>query len=112
MIAQTIRKLRLERSYTQEYVALELGISQNAYCKIENGQVQLTVERLEKIAVILDVPMATLFADLPAFNERLTPELQQEEQKAIIQLLQGELQAKQKVLDDLLDIIKEMQGRN
>jgi transcriptional regulator with XRE-family HTH domain len=109
MIAQTIRKLRLERSFTQEYVALELGISQNAYCKIENGQVQLTVERLEKIAVILDVPMATLFAGMPAFNDHLT---QEEQRQAIIHLLQGELQAKQKVVDELLDIIKEMQGRN
>ncbi len=106
MIAHTIRKLRLERSLTQEYVALELGISQNAYCKIENGQVPLTVDRLEKIALILDTPPAVLLAGIS-----LQEAAQQDEMKAVILLLQGELRAKQKMVDDLLGIIKTMQER-
>jgi len=107
MISDTIRKLRMERSFTQEYVALELGISQNAYCKIENGQVQLTIDRLQKIAAILDTPLALLFNYQTEQESRdsALPFCQD-----VIVLLQGELQAKQKVVDDLLGIIKVMQG--
>jgi len=107
MIADTIRKLRLERSFTQEYVALELGISQNAYCKIENGQVQLTIARLEKIAAILGMPLAELFKDA---GEKAPPYNVTQELQAAIALLQYELQSKQKVVDELLQIIKGMQG--
>lgn len=109
MIADTIRKLRMERSFTQEYIAFELGISQNAYCKIENGQVQLTIGRLQKIAVILNIPLAALFAKddasgPPGMEEPLCQEL-----KEVILVLRDELQAKQKVVDGLLDIIRDMQ---
>jgi transcriptional regulator with XRE-family HTH domain len=109
MIADTIRKLRLERNLTQEYVALELGISQNAYCKIENGQVQLTIARLQKIAAILDTPPAALLNDAAA---QAPPDSGQQELKAAIALLQDELQCKQKVVNELLEIIKGMRERN
>lgn len=107
MIADTIRKLRLERNLTQEYVALELGISQNAYCKIENGQVQLTIARLQKIAAILDTPPAALLNEAAAQSP---PDSAQQELKAAIALLQDELQCKQKVVNELLEIIKGMRG--
>ncbi len=38
--------------YTQDYMAQRLYISQNAYCKIENGRVLLTYDRLLQIAEI------------------------------------------------------------
>jgi transcriptional regulator with XRE-family HTH domain len=54
--AYKIKKLRESRKYSQEYVAEALGISQNAYSKIENEQTKLTTERLSKLAEILEVP--------------------------------------------------------
>ncbi len=107
MIAETIRKLRLERSLTQEYVALELGISQNAYCKIENGQVQLTIERLQKIAAVLNTTLIALFNYAEPPDPAGTPMYQ--ELKDVVLLLQDELQAKQKLVEELLGIIKTMQ---
>lgn len=35
VVASNIRKIRELRNYTQDYLAAKLGISQNAYSKIE-----------------------------------------------------------------------------
>jgi transcriptional regulator with XRE-family HTH domain len=54
-------KLRLRRqtmNYTQAYIAGKLGISQNAYSKIESGQTNFTVKRLYEIAHILETNVA------------------------------------------------------
>ncbi|WP_343063018.1 helix-turn-helix transcriptional regulator [Rhabdobacter roseus] len=54
-VAANIRKIREFRDYTQEYLAMKLGISQNAYSKIELAYTRLTLERLLQIAYILEV---------------------------------------------------------
>ena len=51
------------RDYTQEHVASELNISQNAYSRIESGQTKIDVERLKQIARILRIDPATLIAE-------------------------------------------------
>lgn len=53
-VAVAIRKKREFRNYTQEYLALKLHISQNAYSKIELGYTKITLERLFQIADILE----------------------------------------------------------
>lgn len=50
-----IKQLREQRSYTQEFIAHSLGLSQRAYSSIENGKTQLTIERLREISQILNV---------------------------------------------------------
>jgi transcriptional regulator with XRE-family HTH domain len=52
-----IREIRESKKLSQESIAYELGISPIAYHKIETGKTQLTLERLEKIAQILDVSL-------------------------------------------------------
>ena len=59
-VAHNIRKIREFRNYTQEYLAMKLGISQNAYSKIELGYTRLTLERLIQIAQILGVDVVDL----------------------------------------------------
>ncbi|MCE7040862.1 helix-turn-helix domain-containing protein [Dyadobacter sp. CY312] len=54
-VASNIRKIREFRDYTQEYLAMKLGISQNAYSKIELAYTRITVERLIQISHILEV---------------------------------------------------------
>ena len=64
-----IKKIREFRNYTQTHVADKLNISQNAYSKLESGTTQLTTERLEEIAKILDVPTdAILNGERQIFN--------------------------------------------
>ena len=48
-----LRKLRQEKGLSQENIACELGISQKAYSKIENGKTSLSHEKLLKISKIL-----------------------------------------------------------
>ena len=55
-----IKKLRELRNYTQDYVADRLRITQNAYSKMGNGLTKITVDRLEEIAGIFEVPVETL----------------------------------------------------
>jgi len=53
-ITNKIRLRRETMNYTQSYVAGKLGISQNAYSKIESGQTNFTVKRLYEIVHILE----------------------------------------------------------
>jgi len=59
-IALNLRNARLMRNYSQEYMALKLKISQNAYSKMEMGRTRITVESVFKIAGVLDVDIYTL----------------------------------------------------
>lgn len=63
-----IKRLREFRNFTQQYLADKLEISQNAYSKIENGSTKLTIERLEQIAQLLDVPFDTVLSEKSLFN--------------------------------------------
>jgi transcriptional regulator with XRE-family HTH domain len=63
MPGKVIRKYRELRNFTQENVAQQMGISQNAYSKIENNQTQLTISHLKLICKILDVPVSELLRD-------------------------------------------------
>lgn len=59
-VATNIRNRRVSLSYTQEYLAAKLNISQNAYSKIELGYTKITVERLFQIADILETELTEL----------------------------------------------------
>lgn len=59
-IASNLRDARLMRNYSQEYMALQLKISQNAYSKMEMGRTLITVETVFKIADILEVDIYSL----------------------------------------------------
>lgn len=54
-VISIIKEIRKEQGYSHEYMAHMLDISQVAYSKIEKNETKLTVERLFKIAEILDV---------------------------------------------------------
>ncbi len=59
-----IRNIRELRNLTQEYVASQLNISLRAYSKIESGETQLTIKRLNEISKILEItPLELLSFD-------------------------------------------------
>ena len=47
-----IRKIRMDRGYSQYYMADFLGISQNSYCMLENGYTKFAIDRVVQIADI------------------------------------------------------------
>lgn len=70
-IVLKIRDIRKEKGYSHEYMAHLLEISQVAYSKIEKNETKLTVERLYKIAEILEVSVGKLLDIQPTnqFNQ-------------------------------------------
>lgn len=58
-----VKQLRELRNYSQSYVAKKMGISQNAFSKIENNLTQLTVTHVKQLSAILDVPVIDLMKD-------------------------------------------------
>lgn len=59
-----LKQLRELKNYKQEYVATQLGLTTRAYSKIESGETQLTINRLNEISTILGIdPMEALGFD-------------------------------------------------
>jgi transcriptional regulator with XRE-family HTH domain len=67
LITAKIRTLRRTREYSQEYMALMLHISQNAYSRLENGKTPITIDRLYEVCMILQIKPSELLdmIDLP-----------------------------------------------
>ena len=59
-IISNIRNIRETKGYSQFYLATKLGISQNAYSKIELGYSSVTLDRFLKIAEILETDIIDL----------------------------------------------------
>ncbi|MEZ4786849.1 MAG: helix-turn-helix transcriptional regulator [Flavobacterium haoranii] len=58
---QNIKRIREQKGISQDYMAMELGISQSTYTKLERGEVNLYVDRLLKIAKVLNIGLARIF---------------------------------------------------
>jgi transcriptional regulator with XRE-family HTH domain len=63
-VANNIRNTRINRNYTQDYLAAKLKISQNAYSKIELGRTKVTVEKLLVIADVLNADACDLITKM------------------------------------------------
>ncbi len=61
-ILTKIRSKRLEKNYSQAYLASRLKISQSYYAKIENGITKLTIDELIEISEILNIDLSELFS--------------------------------------------------
>ena len=64
-VYQNIQEKRLEKNFTQEYMADQLSISQTHYSKIERGIKNITLERFIKIGEILEVDPKDFFDPIP-----------------------------------------------
>lgn len=66
-IGNNIKKVRELRNYTQQYMAEMLSMTPAGYSKIERDEVNLTIDKLEKISDILKVSPKNLLE----FDERI-----------------------------------------
>lgn len=60
-IGFNIRKIREQKGFSQEYVANVLNISQASYARIENEDTKVTVDRLQRIAEVLETNIIDFF---------------------------------------------------
>jgi len=63
VIAERIRQLRRSKDYSQQFMADDLGISQNAYSKLESGKTPIHLDRLYEVCVLLDTNIYELLED-------------------------------------------------
>jgi len=61
LVGLNVRRLRVERGYSQERLALDAGIDRAYVGRIERGAENVTIARLEALANVLEVPIAALF---------------------------------------------------
>ncbi len=130
--AQHLKELRLEKNYTQDHVALELGISQKTYSNMENGKTKIYLRQLYQLAEVFKMDIIELtkllfqvddniIQEVKADHKGLTPDeifngvnsnLQMEllesykerldEQKEVIKLQEEKI----KMLEDQLNAVK------
>jgi transcriptional regulator with XRE-family HTH domain len=73
-VQKTIRKIRLEKNYTQEYIATKLNISQSYYGRIENGKADLNIDTLYKILTILNTDYIDFFMQVKSNEKKIVPQ--------------------------------------
>lgn len=59
-INENIKSIRELKNYTQEYMALRLGITQAGYSKMERNGSRISFEKLEEIAVIFEMDLKSI----------------------------------------------------
>lgn len=59
-IFETIKKLRLDNNFSQEYMADSLGLSRPTYREIEKGERELTISEAQKLASIFGMSLNDL----------------------------------------------------
>ena len=89
--SEIIRKTRVTKGLSQEYMADKLSVSQNTYSRIELGLTKLCTTRLLKIASILEIMPETILYkkdNLDSLNEVHLKNLLKEKDIYIEHLLQ------------------------
>lgn len=109
-IINRIKEIRKEKGISHEAMAFDLGISQVAYSKLEKNETKLNVDRLYKIAEILDTKVSDLLNEenKTIYNQELRDNaighqqienLHQENKEVYEKLLQSK--------DDYINLLKE-----
>lgn len=71
--AERIRKLRRTKDYSQQFMADMLGISQNAYSKLESGKTPINLDRLCEVSQLLQIDAGDLLQDAIALASSSLP---------------------------------------
>lgn len=107
-IASRIKALRNEKGYKAEIVAQELEMSKAAYSQLENGRIEITFTKLQRIAEYFSVPIISFLHDQSGatFNiekvENSTingTQINNYTDKELIQAVGNSIETMQKVID-------------
>jgi transcriptional regulator with XRE-family HTH domain len=60
-IGQRIKKIRELRNFSQQHMADKLNIKQQTYSKMETGEIDFPVSRLQDLAVALEIKPEEIF---------------------------------------------------
>jgi transcriptional regulator with XRE-family HTH domain len=77
--AQHLKELRLNHNFTQEYLALNLGISQKSYSNLETGVKKITINLVNKIAICYQIRPMDLVGKLVETSPELIDSIKKEQ---------------------------------
>jgi transcriptional regulator with XRE-family HTH domain len=116
VIGTNIRKERILKGYSQEWLAQRIGISQNVISDIENGKVDIKMSKLEEIANVLEIdPFKLIQFEKTYFNNINNSQAESaifktgadnDEIIKVYQELISSLKNEIKAKDDLISILK------
>lgn len=99
-ILDNIKKARLANGFSQEYMADKLEIATVNYGKIERGVTAMTIERLFKIAELLNISVGSLIDIEPSKTDNNLSEKNERLNEKIIQL-EEQLNDKRRIVEFL-----------
>lgn len=103
-VPETVKKLRLRRGFTLETASAQIGKQKGWASKIENGNLALKGEDLERYAEILDVPVKLMTIDLPAVNAEGMMFRKYRTPMKTVSRLESEASVRMHVINRLLEI--------
>ena len=69
VVARNVMRLRIQRGYTQQQLAQELGVKQPRIAQIESASANLQIDTIDRLAAVFGVePARLLQAEKPAFE--------------------------------------------
>ena len=60
ILAQNVAQLRIKRKLTREELSLALGIDNSYISKLEKGRVNITIDKIEQIAMFFNLDVCDL----------------------------------------------------
>ena len=113
-IGNKIRKLRMAKNYTQEYMAEVLEVSPKTYSNMENDKSTISLETLHKLAQELEVDVLELVSDskIVIQNNTATENSSHNFNGIVVNHLSDELltQFKERI-DDLKKLLEEKENQ-
>jgi transcriptional regulator with XRE-family HTH domain len=109
IVSDNIKRLRELKKLSQKEVALDVGIPQGQYSRIENGKVEPTISTLEKFAKVFEVSISELFKsnqieeqlNLPLMEKiKMLDKLDDDEKEALFKIIDAMIS--KKILKDNL----------
>lgn len=98
ILIKQLKFYREKRTFSQDFMAEHIGITQPLYNRIENGSREMTINTLIKITEILDISMDSLFA-----KEENTDTIT----KNILALLKGKSQGDLEIVEEAMRTLLE-----
>ncbi len=112
IITHNLKRLRELKNLSQKEVALDSGVPQGQYSRIENGKVEPSISTLQKLAGVFEVSIAEFFksnqpdeeVNLPLFEKiKMIDTLEDDEKEALLKMI--DLAIANKLLKDNLKSI-------
>ncbi len=111
VLSRNLTELRIQEDWTKEELASKLNMSLYNYCQLEQGQLNIDLSTLSRIAALYNVEIPALFI-LAAYHYQVSPGFRSSYQQVIDRLSDLDRQqiANIKITKELLDTYAELQS--